>query len=424
MIGYKYWWGDSNLIKTMFLGEEKYMRNKIIGIFVCILLITTCVGPVYGSMSASNVNKSSTVEIPAKISIIKEIKDILEVIISIEEDIIKNSPSTVPVRSIAEFEPVDELVITWPKWYSLQIDGPKQEPYMIDLIKAAEDSVKVSINVDNSLIKTEIISKLKKKGIPLENITFSLIRTNSMWCRDYGPFFIEKNGEISIVDFNYFGLTYRPIDNLFPTFFGIKNKINYNFNANFFLCLSGGNYMTDGHGRAMICEKPLHELNKNRFLTNDEIKNRLKSFLGLNEVYIFKSQNDDGTGHIDMFSKLLDEHTVLVGAWNPLDVDYQILEGNAINFSKLGFKVIRIPMLRDPKPENKTIWSYTNSLIINGTHKKVVLVPQYNVPEDSVAISIYQQAMPEYEIRGIDCRTIIPCYGAIHCTTITRPVIN
>ena len=81
-------------------------------------------------------------------------------------------------------------------------------------------------------------------------------------------------------------------------------------------------------------------------------------------------------------------------------------------------------MLRDPNPENNTIWTYTNSVIINGTHKKVVLVPQYNVPEDSIAISIYQQEMQDYEIRGIDCRIIIPCQVAIHCSTFTRPLLN
>jgi agmatine deiminase len=355
--------------------------------------------------------------------VLREIRDIFDVIISIEKDIITDSPSTVPVRSIAEFEAVDELIVTWPKWRDIRFELT-QQPYMIDLIEAAEDVVQIRININNPLLKIGIISQLQKAGVPAENITFTCIQTNNMWCRDYGPFFIEKNKELSIVDFNYYGWTYRSIDNLYPTFYGIKNKINYSFNANFFLCLQGGNYMTDGHGRAMIAEKPLHMGNNNRFLTNEEITDRLKSYLGLDEVYIFPSQKNDGTGHIDMFSKLLDKNTVLVGAWEPTDENYQILEDNAINFSHLGLQVIRIPMLRDSTSKYNTILTYTNSLIINGTHKKVVLVPQYNVSEDSVAISIYQQAMPEYEIRGIDCRTIIPGGGAIHCTTMTRPLIS
>jgi agmatine deiminase len=78
-------------------------------------------------------------------------------------------------------------------------------------------------------------------------------------------------------------------------------------------------------------------------------------------------------------------------------------------------------MLRDPNEDKNTIWTYTNSLIINGPNKKVVLVPMYNVEQDDIALSIYEQAMPEYEIRGIDCTSIIDFLGAIHCTTITVP---
>ena len=53
-----------------------------------------------------------------------------------------------------------------------------------------------------------------------------------------------------------------------------------------------------------------------------------------------------------------------------------------------------------------------------------MLVPIYNAPEDKVAISIYEKTMPDYEIRAINCETIIDYYGAIHCTTLTVPLIN
>jgi len=322
------------------------------------------------------------------------------------------------VRSVAEFESVDELIITWSVgWIEIQ-------QYFIDIIQAAEDAVHIRINIDNEMQKTWLISDLTTAGVSLDNITITCIPTDTFWCRDYGPFFVEKNDELAIVDFSYVGWLTRPIDNLYPTLYGRMNNIDSRFYTNFLLCLQGGNYMTDGNGRAMIADGPLHRRFLNRFLTNEEIIDVLKSNLGLNEVRIFKSQQDDGTGHIDMYSKLLDENTVLVGAWDSTDVNYQILEDNAINFSKFGLHVIRIPMLRNSSSEYPIVWSYTNSLIINGTYKKVVLVPQYHVSEDAVALSIYQQAMPDYEIRGIDCRIIIPLGGAIHCTTMTRPVIE
>ena len=67
---------------------------------------------------------------------------------------------------------------------------------------------------------------------------------------------------------------------------------------------------------------------------------------------------------------------------------------------------------------------YKNSLIINGTNKKIVLVPQYGAVEDSTAIEIYEQVMPDYEIIGIYSNLVIDYWGAIHCTTMTRPLVN
>ena len=268
-----------------------------------------------------------------------------------------------------------------------------------------------------------LISRLNEEQIPIDNITISITRTNSIWCRDYGPFFIEKNNKLSIVDFSYFGHINRLIDDLYPTIYGIKNKIEFDFMANFAMCIQGGNYMTDGQGLAMVANFSL-ELG-NPGVTYEEMKDILKQYLGLDEVIILQSEADDGTGHIDMFSKFLDNNTILVGQWEDTnDINYEILENNAQLLIDLGYNIIRVPMLRDPDEEKNTIWTYTNSLIINGTNKKIVLVPQYNTYEDSEAVSIYEQAMPEYEIIGIDSNLIIDSLGAIHCTTMTVPYIN
>lgn len=158
------------------------------------------------------------------------------------------------ILSHAEFNPSDELIVTWPKWNYRKAEGFNQEPYIINIIKGAEDAVKVRINVDDPLLKLRAELKLKQSGVPLENITFFNQFTNDIWCRDYGPLFIEKNGNLAIVDFLYYGWLARPMDNLYPTFYGIKNKIEYNFSSNFYLCLQGGNYMTDGQARALVAE--------------------------------------------------------------------------------------------------------------------------------------------------------------------------
>ena len=59
--------------------------------------------------------------------------------------------------------------------------------------------------------------------------------------------------------------------------------------------------------------------------------------------------------------------------------------------------------------------TYANYLVINGA----VLVPTYNQRDlDAEAISIIQQAFPDREIVGIDCRAVIKQHGSLHCCTM------
>jgi agmatine/peptidylarginine deiminase len=321
------------------------------------------------------------------------------------------------IISHAEYEQSEELIITSNHGSLYMFD----EPYFIDIIRFSEKALSVRINVNNFIQKNRVISQLNNEGIPIDNITISIIPTSSIWIRDYGPFFIEKEGELSIVDFNYLGFRLRLLDNIYPTLYALKNKIDFNFKANFGLCIQGGNYMVDRKGIGMVSADTLESDNADK--TINEMSGILKKYLGLNEVLFLESQKDDGTGHIDMYSKLIDDNTVLIGQWDEEDINYRILENNTQLLVNSGYNVIRIPMLRDPNKEKGTIWTYTNSLIINGTNKNIVLVPTYGVDEDLTAISIYEQAMPDYEIIGIDCRPLIDLLGAIHCSTILRPNI-
>jgi len=342
------------------------------------------------------------------------------------EDFNKN----IEIRSPAEFETIKELIITWPKKNPKLDGGYIQESYYIDIINATEDATKINIVVNNNFIKNRVTSKLKENNISLTNITFTVIYTNSIWVRDYGPFFIEKNNKLSIVDFHYYRkiILSRPFDDLFPTIFGIKYGIDFNFLPNFLTTLQGGNFMSDGSGTGLVADRIFNNDNPN--LNQELTKNLIKHFLGLDKLIVLKSQiikvsmGGDETGHIDMYAKLIDKDKIIVAKWfDSKDINCQILEENVETLKNLGYNITRIPILRNPNNE-KIIWTYTNSLIINGTSKNIVLVPIYNSPEDLAAISIYEKAMPDYEIRAINCGTIIDYYGAIHCTTLTVPLIN
>ena len=62
--------------------------------------------------------------------------------------------------------------------------------------------------------------------------------------------------------------------------------------------------------------------------------------------------------------------------------------------------------------------TYANFLIMNDA----VLYPTYRQPEnDQRAKEVLQEAFPEYEIVGIDCRALIKQHGSLHCVTMQYP---
>nr|MBC8277558.1 agmatine deiminase family protein [FCB group bacterium] len=83
------------------------------------------------------------------------------------------------------------------------------------------------------------------------------------------------------------------------------------------------------------------------------------------------------------------------------------------------FHIVRCPM-----PPVAYWWifpyykSYINSVLFNG----LALIPIYGLEWDNEAIAAYQEALgPEWTVVGIDCNSIAPAGGAIHCTTIAVP---
>ena len=82
------------------------------------------------------------------------------------------------------------------------------------------------------------------------------------------------------------------------------------------------------------------------------------------------------------------------------------------------FNIYRIycPGINSVWWEVNPVAAYTNSLILNDK----VLVPQYGIIADANALSVYQEAMPGYEIIGFNNDTGSPWSGedALHCRTM------
>lgn len=326
------------------------------------------------------------------------------------DEIGKYLPSTpppgVPVRTPAEYEKVQCVFFRWP--YSSLWNYIWRE-----MIREVCEVTKAYIVTAYASDTNSIKSYLQQGGVNIDSVRFLITSTNSVWIRDYGPWNIYvEDDTLSIVDLIY--NRPRPRDDSFPS------KLGQMWNLDVYLpdlVHPGGNFMVDGNGTGFSTDLIYEENN----LTPEEIKQIMKDYFGLEQFVTVPRIYYEYTGHIDIFAKILNDTLVMVGKYdNPNDPNYERLNEIADSISHVQnldgkhFKVIRIIMPQSFSPSNSTGATYLNSLFVNGK----ILVPIYNLPQDPEALQTYQEALPDYEVVGINCQNMIGSGGAIHCVTM------
>ncbi|MBT4968107.1 MAG: T9SS type A sorting domain-containing protein [Bacteroidetes bacterium] len=319
-------------------------------------------------------------------------------------------PPVSQVRTVAEWEEMDAIIISWESFSSV----------LTEIVRYAKEECKVFIVCSDS---NSVKNTLTSSNVSLTNLEFLIEASNSVWIRDYGPNNVYTNEVDSLIIVDWIYNRPRPDDDVIPE--AVANKLNVPIyettQSPYDIIHAGGNFMSDGFGTAFSSNLVLEE---NPGKTESEIDSVIHKFMGIERYVKMTNLPYDGIHHIDMHMKLIDEETLLVGEYPTGISDGPQIEANLqyvlSNFNSIfgtPYKVIRIPM----PPENGNypngLWNgadyrtYTNSLIIN----KTVLVPTYEYQYDTTALRIYKEAMPGYNIVGINCNATIPSSGAIHC---------
>lgn len=336
---------------------------------------------------------------------------------SIWDDYIKNYPEGKDVvppaeipRTPAEFEEMQGVIVTWTSYTS----------NLREIVRHAKQAVKVYIVCSSA---STVTSYLASGGVNTDNIEFVVANYNSVWVRDYGPqsIYLHGTNELAFVDWVY--NRPRPADDVIPGV--MANHLGlplYQMTVNpYRLTATGGNFMTDGFNRGFSSNLILTE---NSGLTVAQIDTIKKKYMGIDPYVKMTVLPYDGIHHIDMHMKLLDEETLLVGQYPQGVSDGPQIEAN-LNYilnnyqTPYGrpYRVFRIPMPADESGQYPNQYSdyltYTNATILNN----VVLVPIYNLSTDAQALQVYRDAMPGYNVVGINMRNVIPASGAIHCIT-------
>ncbi len=334
-------------------------------------------------------------------------------------------PPTGPVRTMAEWEEVEYLVITW---------QPSFPNILRQIVEAAIQECKVIITTQN---ETSVANYLTSNGVDLTNVTFMNEDWDSIWIRDYGgnTIYSDDVGERGMVDWIY--NRPRPNDDVMPEahaallgipFYGTTTGTNDLVNT-------GGNFMSDGMGTAFASELILDENSAGNpygvsVKTEAQIDAIMNSYMGIDRYIKMETLPFDQIHHIDMHMKLLDEETLLVSEYPEGIADGPQIEDNIQyildNFqSPFGtpYRILRIPAPPSSSgsyPNTGGYYrTYTNAIFINGT----VLVPTYRPEVDGPALAQWEEMLPGYNIVGIDVdnggENLISLVGAIHCITHT-----
>ena len=329
------------------------------------------------------------------------------------------TPPTSHVRTIAEWEELQALVVGWKSYPSI----------LRQIVGAAKQETRVVVVYTTPDNPTSLTSYLAAGGVDTVNVTFLAAPVNSVWSRDYGPWSAYTNDVDSLITIDWIYNRPRPSDDAVPV--AVSNYLGtplyQTTTAPWNLVHTGGNFMTDGFGTGFSSALVLDENSAAGGFginhTPAEIDSIMYHFMGINRYIIMNTLPFDQIHHIDMHMKLLDEQTLLVGQYPTGIADGPQIEANLqfvlANYNSIygtPFKVVRVLMPDDNNlyPHNGgDYFTYTNSSFIN----KTVILPIYGISEDSTAIRIYRESLPGYNVVPINCSSMIGALGALHCIT-------
>lgn len=271
---------------------------------------------------------------------------------------------------------------------------------------------------DELFLEDDLASRLGVEHVDAMDALEVVVRpvaSGSVWVRDFGPITVRRKADGARLagDMGYFST--RPDDDALPRDYAATRGWDVIDLER--LKLEGGNFMSDGRGKVYVTGRALEGGYSGANDSQRAVEDALFE-LGAREVcWVPRMTVADGTGHIDMFSKLLSESSVLVGrdAGGP---HAAMLDDAARRYEAMGLTVERVDMARNPDvdPRARDLQTYTNALFIG----RVAIVPQYDSPElDAAALEAYRRA--GYTAVGADVRAVIGANGAIHCVSMQIP---
>ncbi|WP_457623688.1 agmatine deiminase family protein [Persephonella sp.] len=324
-------------------------------------------------------------------------------------------------------------VTAYPEAYETffdRIDNARET--VVKMVKLISEGETVHILVSNENSERDLRERLKRYDTL--NVNIIRLKTDDVWCRDFCPIFVKRNGDTVGVKFkfNSWGGKYpfendEKAGNLLPELLGIE-KINVD------MILEGGSIEVNGDGVLLTTESCLLNKNRNPAMSKGEIEDTIKKYLGISKIYYLGEGiiGDDTDGHIDDITRFVSDDTILTAIeedksdpnYYPLKENFERLKYFK-NINGKPFNIVTVPM---PEPQYykyphmdrpyRLPASYLNFYISN----KYVIVPTFNCKNDEIALDILRKLFPDRKVVGLYAYDVVIGLGAFHCLTQQIPV--
>lgn len=332
------------------------------------------------------------------------------------------------------------LPAEWTRQSGVQLTWPHAATdwaYMLDEVQTCFLHIAREIAARELLLivtpEPEEVKRQISDTVNMENVRLIQCVTNDTWARDHGAITLLNADEPVLLDFKFngWGLKFASDkDNLITRRLVDANALHGRYVNCLGFVLEGGSIESDGKGTLLTTSECLLSPNRNGQMTQKEIETYLRNTFHLQQVLWLDHgylAGDDTDSHIDTLARLCPNDTIVyVQCTDITDEHYEalrLMEEQLKTFRTLKgepYRLLPLPMANAIIEDGERLpATYANFLILN----EAVLYPTYNQPDnDRRAAEVLQQAFPDYEIVGIDCRALICQHGSLHCVTMQYPI--
>ena len=323
----------------------------------------------------------------------------------------------------AEWEPQSMVQLTWPH------KDTDWAPILPEITAVYEEMAHEILKREDLLIvaPNDLLPNLS----PSHSLTFSPIPSNDTWARDHGFITVEEltansqNSKAILLDFCFNGWGEKfeaTLDNQINRHLYDQGLVKGTYEDHLDFVLEGGSIESDGKGTIFTTTCCLMAPHRNQPLSQQQIEDRLKAWLGVERVVWLNHGSligDDTDGHIDTLVRICPDDTLLYTGGDDDHPDLALMEQELQALRTVDGRPYRLLKLPLPRPiydgDDRLPATYANYLVVNGA----VLVPTYAQPDlDAEALHTIGEAFPDREIVGIDCRAIVRQHGSLHCCTM------